>query len=58
LLLIGHSAGGHLALWLAAQSAAIHLQSVLALAPAVDLQMAHAMNLGMVQFIVFWAKFH
>ena len=49
-LLIGHSAGGHLALWVAAQSANLHshvrLQGVLALAPAADLQMAHAMNLG------------
>lgn len=46
----GHSAGGHLALWLAAQSANLHshvrLQGVLALAPAADLQMAHALNLG------------
>lgn len=33
-------------MWLAAQSAAIHLQGVLALAPSADLEMAHAMNLG------------
>jgi acetyl esterase/lipase len=50
LLLIGHSAGGHLVLWAAARcvqlASSIEIQGVLALAPAADLQMAHAMNLG------------
>lgn len=46
LILVGHSAGGHLALWAAAQSSNLALQGVLALAPAADLQMAHALNLG------------
>lgn len=50
ILLIGHSAGGHLVLWAAARCAQlglpIHLKGVLALAPAADLQMAHTMQLG------------
>lgn len=50
ILLVGHSAGGHLVLWAAARCAqlglSIRLQGVLALAPAADLQMAHAMQLG------------
>lgn len=41
----GHSAGGHLALWLAAQDA-IELQAVIALAPVTDLRKAQAQNLG------------
>jgi acetyl esterase/lipase len=45
-ILIGHSAGGHLVLWAAVQCANPRLQGVLALAPAADLQMAHALNLG------------
>lgn len=45
-VLIGHSAGGHLALWAAATCACHGLQAVLALAPAADLQLAHALNLG------------
>lgn len=49
-LLIGHSAGGHLVLWAAARCAqlgsSLALQGVVALAPAADLQMAHALNLG------------
>jgi acetyl esterase/lipase len=49
-ILIGHSAGGHLVLWAAARCASLRLsvalQGVLALAPAADLQMAHAMDLG------------
>lgn len=45
-ILIGHSAGGHLVLWAASQTSAIELQGVLALAPAADLQMAYAMELG------------
>ena len=46
LLLVGHSAGGHLALWAAARCSDLRLQGVLALAPAADLQMAHELNLG------------
>lgn len=45
-VLIGHSAGGHLALWATARGVCKQLQSVLALAPAADLQLAHALNLG------------
>jgi acetyl esterase/lipase len=43
---IGHSAGGHLALWLAAVRATPALAGVLALAPVADLRLAHSMNLG------------
>jgi pimeloyl-ACP methyl ester carboxylesterase len=46
ILLVGHSAGGHLVLWAAAQNIKANIRGVLALAPAADLQMAHAMNLG------------
>lgn len=46
LLLVGHSAGGHLVLWAAVRCANVRLQGVLALAPAADLEMAHALNLG------------
>lgn len=45
-ILVGHSAGGHLVLWAAVQSAHPGLGGVLALAPAADLQMAHALDLG------------
>ncbi len=45
-LLVGHSAGGHLVLWAAVRCASARLQGVLALAPAADLEMAHALNLG------------
>jgi acetyl esterase/lipase len=45
-ILVGHSAGGHLVLWLAAQRLTFDLHGVLALAPAADLEMAHALNLG------------
>jgi acetyl esterase/lipase len=45
-ILIGHSAGGHLALWAAVQSAKLELHGILALAPAADLQMAYALDLG------------
>lgn len=45
-VLVGHSAGGHLALWAAAQVDFADLKGVLALAPAADLQMAHALGLG------------
>jgi acetyl esterase/lipase len=41
----GHSAGGHLALWLAAQNA-VELRSVAALAAVSDLRLAYDMNLG------------
>lgn len=43
-ILIGHSAGGHLALWAATQNLDVH--AVLALAPAADLQLADSLNLG------------
>ena len=46
LLLAGHSAGGHLALWAAVKCANLSLQGVLALAPAADLRLAHSLNLG------------
>lgn len=46
ILLVGHSAGGHLALWAAARCAVPALQGVLALAPAADLRLAHALQLG------------
>ena len=46
LLLVGHSAGGHLVLWAAAQNSTASIQGVLALAPAADLEMAHTMKLG------------
>jgi acetyl esterase/lipase len=45
-VLIGHSAGGHLVLWLAAARATRALAGVLALAPAADLQLASELNLG------------
>jgi acetyl esterase/lipase len=44
-LLLGHSAGGHLALWAAAQCNGPGLRGVVALAPVADLQMAHALAL-------------
>jgi acetyl esterase/lipase len=46
LVLIGHSAGGHLALWAAVACATPALQGVLALAPAADLCLAHSLHLG------------
>jgi acetyl esterase/lipase len=46
LLLLGHSAGGHLVLWAASHGDPALLQGVLALAPAADLQLAHALGLG------------
>lgn len=46
LLLIGHSAGGHLVLWAAATCAPTGLQGVVALAPAADLRLAHTLHLG------------
>src|SRR4029079_16050110 len=45
-VLIGHSAGGHLVLWLTAARRTPQLIGTLALAPAADLQLAHEMNLG------------
>jgi acetyl esterase/lipase len=45
-LLIGHSAGGHLALWAASKRPNPSIHGVLALAPAADLQLAHELNLG------------
>jgi acetyl esterase/lipase len=41
----GHSAGGHLALWLAAQNA-VELRSVAGLAAVSDLRLAYDLNLG------------
>jgi acetyl esterase/lipase len=46
LLLIGHSAGGHLALWAAAALSLPALRGVVALAPAADLRLAHGLQLG------------
>jgi len=45
-VLIGHSAGGHLALWVASARPQPALAGVLALAPAADLRLADALNLG------------
>jgi acetyl esterase/lipase len=45
-LVVGHSAGGHLALWAASERPIPELHAVLALAPIADLQLAHALNLG------------
>jgi acetyl esterase/lipase len=44
-VLAGHSAGGHLALWLAGRSPEL-VRGVLALAPVADLALAHARGLG------------
>lgn len=44
MLVCGHSAGGHLALWVASQLSGV--RAALALAPAADLQMAHELDLG------------
>jgi acetyl esterase/lipase len=45
-VLIGHSAGGHLALWATVARPAPALVGTLALAPAADLRLAHERNLG------------
>ena len=45
-VLIGHSAGGHLALWVAVARPQPSLAGVLALAPVADLQRADALHLG------------
>lgn len=46
MVLIGHSAGGHLALWAASKRPTDRIHGALALAPAADLQLAHELNLG------------
>ena len=45
-ILVGHSAGGHLALWAAAAGLCPQLTGTLALAPAADLLLAHELGLG------------
>ena len=45
-VLVGHSAGGHLVLWLTAARGTPQLIGTLALAPAADLQLADELNLG------------
>jgi acetyl esterase/lipase len=45
-ILIGHSAGGHLALWATAARICPRLVGTLALAPVADLLLAHEMGLG------------
>jgi acetyl esterase/lipase len=45
-LVIGHSAGGHLALWAASARPTEKLVGALALGPAADLRLAHARGLG------------
>jgi acetyl esterase/lipase len=45
-ILVGHSAGGHLALWAAATGICPQLAGTLALAPAADLLLAHELGLG------------
>lgn len=45
-LVMGHSAGGHLALWAASKRPIPQLHGALALAPVADLQLAHELNLG------------
>jgi acetyl esterase/lipase len=45
-LLIGHSAGGHLVLWAAVNCAPAQLQGAVALAPAADLRLADKLHLG------------
>jgi acetyl esterase/lipase len=46
LLLVGHSAGGHLVLWAAATLVMPALCGVVALAPAANLALAHELKLG------------
>jgi acetyl esterase/lipase len=46
LVLLGHSAGGHLALWLASTCPPANLVGTLALAPVADLVAAHSAGLG------------
>jgi acetyl esterase/lipase len=45
-ILIGHSAGGHLVLWLTVARRTSAIAGTVALAPAADLQLAHDLNLG------------
>src|SRR5262245_311791 len=45
-VLLGHSAGGHLVLWLSAARGMRQLAGTLALGPAADVQLAHERNLG------------
>jgi acetyl esterase/lipase len=45
-VLLGHSAGGHLVLWLTVARRTPQLIGTLALAPAADLQLAEELNLG------------
>ncbi len=45
-IFVGHSAGGHLALWLAATSYRPRLVGVVPLAPVADLHRAHELGLG------------
>jgi acetyl esterase/lipase len=45
-IVMGHSAGGHLTLWAAAKRPNPQLMGALALAPAADLQLANELNLG------------
>jgi acetyl esterase/lipase len=45
-VVMGHSAGGHLALCAASERPVSHLHAALALAPVADLQLARALNLG------------
>jgi acetyl esterase/lipase len=45
-VLVGHSAGGHLVLWLSAARRTASLLGTLALAPAADLRVADELNLG------------
>ena len=46
MLLVGHSAGGHLALWAAVRCATPVLQGAVALAPVADLRLADKLDLG------------
>jgi acetyl esterase/lipase len=46
IVLMGHSAGGHLVLWAGAMSGSRNLIGIVALAPAADLQLAQKLNLG------------
>jgi acetyl esterase/lipase len=45
-ILVGHSAGGHLALWASAAGISAALAGTLALAPVADLLLAHELGLG------------
>jgi acetyl esterase/lipase len=45
-LIMGHSAGGHLVLWAASRRPIPQLHGALALAPAADLQLAYSLNLS------------